>query len=57
MRQGQPSRRMGTVHFKLYPNAFRIEGIVSIDSKALELALVRACTRCAAGVAPLSGFE
>ena len=42
MRQGQSSRRMGTVHFKLYPNAFRIHVIVSIDSKALEMALVRA---------------
>ena len=61
MRQGQSSRRMcsGTtppwVHFKLYPNAFRIHVIVSIDSKALEMTLVRACTRGAAGGASLSG--
>jgi hypothetical protein len=43
------------VHFKLYPNAFGIHVIVSIDSKALEMALVRACTRGAAGGASLSG--
>jgi ribosomal protein L16/L10AE len=63
MRQGQSSDRMGTGRRRPGSTSNSIQMlseskvIVSIDSKALEMALVRACTRGAAGVASLSGFE
>jgi hypothetical protein len=63
MRQGQSSRRMctGTRRRGSISNSIRMlsesKVIVSIDSKDIEMALVRACTRGAAGVVSLSGFE
>jgi hypothetical protein len=63
MRQGQSSRRMctGTRRRGSITNSIQMlsesKVIVSIDSKDLEMALVRACTRGAASVASHSGFE
>ena len=61
MRQGQSSRRMcggntpPWVHFKLYTNASESKGDCVYRLKAIEMALVRACTVGAAGVSSLSG--
>ena len=63
MRQGQSSRRMctGTRRRGSTSNSIQMlsesKVIVSLDSKALKMALVRACTHGAAGVAALGGFE